>query len=63
MKGLNESRISAGATEKLPGWEKPHAKTVAWSYTWKDILEKCVEILRAGTQKDRAIIQSFESLL
>ena len=21
-----ESRISAGATEKLPGWEKPHAK-------------------------------------
>ena len=22
-----ESRISAGATEKLPGWEKPHAKT------------------------------------
>ena len=27
-----ESLISAGATEKLPGWEKPHAKTVAWSY-------------------------------
>ena len=27
-----ESRISAGATEKLPGWEKPHAKTVPWSY-------------------------------
>ena len=26
-----ESRISPGATEKLPGWEKPHAKTVAWS--------------------------------
>ena len=24
-----ESRISAGATEKLPRWEKPHAKTVA----------------------------------
>ena len=24
-----ESRISAGATEKIPGWEKPHAKTVA----------------------------------
>ena len=22
-----ESRISAGATENLPGWEKPHAKT------------------------------------
>ena len=27
-----ESCLSAGATEKLPGWEKPHAKTVAWSY-------------------------------
>ena len=26
-----ESRISAGATEKLPGWEKPQAQTVAWS--------------------------------
>ena len=27
-----ESRLSSGATEKLPGWEKPHAKTVARSY-------------------------------
>ena len=27
----HESRISAGAPEKLPGWEKPHAKTLAWS--------------------------------
>ena len=27
-----ESRISAGATEQLPGWEKTQAKTVAWSY-------------------------------
>ena len=26
-----ESRISAGATQKLPGWEKPQAMTVAWS--------------------------------
>ena len=25
-------RISAGASEKLPVREKPHAKTVAWSY-------------------------------
>ena len=25
-KKMFESRISAGATEKLPGWEKPHAK-------------------------------------
>ena len=27
-----ESRISAGTTEKLPGWDKPHAKTSASSY-------------------------------
>ena len=27
-----ESRISAEATEKLSGWEKPHAKTVASPY-------------------------------
>ena len=24
-----ESRISAGATDKLPGWQKPHAQTMA----------------------------------
>ena len=38
-----ESRISAGATEKLPGWEKPHAKTVAWSYDMEGHAQKCVE--------------------
>ena len=27
-----ELRVSPGAAEKSPGWEKPHAKTVAWSY-------------------------------
>ena len=27
-----ESRIAVGATDKLPRREKPHAKTVAWSY-------------------------------
>ena len=31
-KEMFESRISAGATKNFPGWEKPHAKTVAWSY-------------------------------
>ena len=34
-----ESRISAGATENLPGWEKPHAKTAA---TWKDMLKSAL---------------------
>ena len=38
-----ESRISAGATEKLPGWEKLHAKTVAWSYDMLGHARKCVE--------------------
>ena len=31
-KKMCKSRISAGATEKLPLWQKPHAQTVAWSY-------------------------------
>ena len=38
-----ESGISAGATEKLPGWQKPHAQTVAWSYDMEGHAEKCVE--------------------
>ena len=41
---MYESRNSAGATEKLPGWEKPHAKTVAWSYDYGRTCSKtCVE--------------------
>ena len=32
-----------GATEKLPGWEKLHAKTVAWSYDMEGHARKCVE--------------------
>ena len=38
-----ESRISAGATEKLPGWETPHAKTVAWSHDMEGHARKCIE--------------------
>ena len=38
-----ESRISAGATEKLPGWEKLHAKTVSWCYDMEGPARKCVE--------------------
>ena len=38
-----ESRISAGATEKLPAWEKPHAKTVAWSFDMEGRARTCVE--------------------
>ena len=37
------SLISAGASEKLPGWEQTHTKTVAWSYDTVGKAEKCVE--------------------
>ena len=42
-KKMCESRISAGATQKLPGWRKPHAKTVAWSYVMEGHAKNCVE--------------------
>ena len=38
-----ESCISAGATEKLSGWDKPRAKTSAWSYDMEGHARKCVE--------------------
>ena len=38
-----ESRISAGATEKLLGWEKSHANTIAWSSDMEGRAKKCVE--------------------
>ena len=38
-----ESRISAGATEKLLEWRKPHAKTVAWSHDMEGHAPTCVE--------------------
>ena len=34
----------AGATEKLPGWEKPHAHTVALTYDMEGHAKKCVEM-------------------
>ena len=38
-----ESRISAEATEKLLSWEKPYAKTTAWSYDMEGHTRKYVE--------------------
>ena len=35
-----QTRISAGATEKLPEWEKLHAQTVAWSYDMEGHAQK-----------------------
>ena len=39
-----ESRMSARVTEKLPGWQKPHAQTEAWSYDMQGHAQKCVEL-------------------
>ena len=58
------SLISFGASETLPGWEKPHVKTVTLSYDMEGHAQKMRrEILRTGEQKDRAAIQSLKSLL
>ena len=38
-----ESRISAGATEKLPGWQKPHSQTIALSHDMEGHAQRCVE--------------------
>ena len=35
-----ESRISAAATDKLPGCETPRAKTVPWSYDMEGDAQK-----------------------
>ena len=57
-----ESRSSAAATEKLPGWEKPRTKTVAWSYDMEGHARKCVERY-SELAKNGAALQSFRSLL
>ena len=49
-----ESRIFVGTTENLPGWEKLHAKTVAWSYD-KDSV--------SWRTKKTAVVQSVYSVL
>ena len=46
-----ESHFSVGATEKLPGWEQLHAKTVAWSYDMEGHARKCVERCRKLVNK------------
>ena len=58
-----ESRNPAGATEMLPGREKPHAKTVAWFYDMEGHAQKCVERYCELESKKTAFVQSLESLL
>ena len=59
-----ESRISSGATEKLPGWDKPDVKTSAWSYDMEGHARKMRgTVLRIGKQKRRSNYTKFLSLL
>ena len=52
------------ATETLPGWQKLHAQTVAWSHDMEGDAQKCVERhCEIGKQESGAIVQSFKSLL
>ena len=51
-----ESRISPGATEKLPGWQTLHAKTVVWSHDMEGHAQQCVEMLRSGNKKTEQLL-------
>ena len=56
-----ESRIPAGATEKLPVCEQPHTKTVAWSYDMEGHARKCVErYCELAHKKSGEVKQSFK---
>ena len=58
-----ESRISAGATEELPGWDKHHAKIVAWSHDMEEHAEQCVERhCELAKQKRRSNFSKFQVL-
>ena len=48
---------------KLPGWETPQAKTVAWSYDMKGHAQKCVERYSdLAKQESGATITKFQVL-
>ena len=62
-KKMSESRISAGAMEKWPWWEKPHAQTVAWSNDMEGHAQKCVErYCELANKKVEQLLQSFKPL-
>ena len=59
-----ESRMSATATEQLPGCEKPHAKTIAWSCDMEGHPKKCAErYCELANKKDGASAHSSAALL
>ena len=55
------SRISAGATEIIPGWEKPTQRRLRGPTTWKDVLKNALKELRTSEQIDRAVTQIHTS--
>ena len=58
-----ESRISAGAADKLPGWEKSQTKTVAWSLRHgRTCSEMCWTKTWTGKQESGATLQSVKPL-
>ena len=57
-----ESRISAGATEKLLGCEKPHAKTVSSPVTWKVMLKSALKDIVSWRIKRRSNCTKFQPL-
>ena len=57
-----ESRVSAGATGKLPGCEKLHAKTEAWSYDMEGHARKCFEQYCALANKNVEQLYEVSSL-
>ena len=59
-----ESRISAGETEKVHGWEKLHEKRSRGSYDVEGHAKKCVERhCELANKKDRALLQCLKNLL
>ena len=56
------SRISVEATEKLPGWETPHAQTVAWSHDVKDMLKNALRDIANWRTKRQSSFSKFQVL-
>ena len=59
-----ESRISAGAIDKIREWRKPHAKTVRGPTTWKDMPKSVLrDVANCENIFNRAVFESLKSLL
>ena len=56
-----ESRISATATGKLAGWEKPHATTVLWSYDMEGHARKVHWEVMCTGKKRRSNCAKFQA--